>query len=69
MLTTGVRHGTKARRETIRRVAKQVTGPEDVAYINAQINTALEKDIKGVGLKSPDITIVGKDQTVTLIEV
>jgi len=46
-----------------------VTEPGDVTYLNARINTALEKDIDIIGKWRPDILNVGKDKKVKFIEV
>lgn len=69
IVTSGTQHGTATHWRTMQSLARQFAGNGDTVYLNKSINTALGKQIPGVGNWRPDVLSIGSDRTINITEV
>ena len=69
IFTSGVQHGTELHWQTMNSIAGKLADKGEKVYLNKWINTALGKEIQGIGNWKPDILSISKNGTINLTEV
>jgi RHS repeat-associated protein len=69
IITSGNQHGTAMHWATMNVAAKDAAEKGETVYLNKWINTALGKEINGIGNWKPDVLSIAKNGNITITEV
>lgn len=69
IITSGIQHGTKEHWSIMLSESAKEAQTGKIVYVNKTLNTALGKNITGIGKWRPDILSIADDHSITLIEV